>query len=63
MQSLDRRIAALEAADPINQRRVIRCRLGESVEDAHKRHGIGAEQKNVLIIQRVIVDPKAVAHA
>ncbi len=63
MQNLDRRIAALEAADPNRTRRVIRCLLGETPEHAAKRCGIGADHTNVLAIRRVIVDPKEVVHA
>jgi hypothetical protein len=63
MQNLDRRIAALEASDPNRMRRVIRCLLGETPEQAARRYGITANQANVLAIRRVIVDPKEAAHA
>ncbi len=63
MQNLDRRIAALEASDPNRVRRVIRCLLGETPEQAARRCGIATEQSNVLVIQRVVVDPKEATHA
>nr|WP_186329676.1 hypothetical protein [Variovorax boronicumulans] len=44
-------------------RRVIRCLLGETPEQAARRCGIIANQANVLAIRRVIMDPKEAAHA
>lgn len=63
MQSLEKRIAALEAASPAEPFRAIRMEIGESETDCRLRCGIPADAANVLFIQRVIVSPGEVRHA
>ena len=63
MQSLEKRIAALEAASPADPLRAIRMEIGESEADCRLRCGIQADATNVLFIQRVIVAPGEVRRA
>lgn len=63
MQSIEKRISALEAASPADPFHAIRLEAGETEADALKRCGIPADATNVLFIQRVIVSLGEVGHA
>ena len=63
MQSIEKRIAALEAARPVDPFRAFRLEAGETEQAARLRLGIPAHAANVLFIQRVIVSPGEVLHA
>lgn len=63
MQSIERRIAALEAARPVDASYAVRMEIGESEADCRRRCGIPVDAANVLFISRVIVRPVGVHHA
>ena len=63
MQSLEKRIAALEAAKPKDPFRAYRLEAGETEQAACLRLGITADAANVLFIRRVIVSPGGMSHA
>ena len=63
MPSIEKRIAALEAAKPVDPFQAFRLEAGETEQAARLRLGIPADAVNVLFIQRVIVSPGEVRHA
>jgi hypothetical protein len=63
MQSIEKRIAALEAARPVDPFRAFRLEVGEPEQAARRRCGIPAEAVNVLFIGRVIISPRKVQYA
>ena len=61
MQSLERRVTALEAALPTEQGSAALMWTGESESACRQRCGIAADEANVLFIQ--LVSPKELSHA
>ena len=56
MQSLERRVAALEAKKPNDPFMAFRMLAGENEAEARLRCGVAEDAINVLFIQRVIVE-------
>lgn len=63
MQSIEKRIAALEAARPVDPFRAFRLKSGETEQAARRRCGIPADAVNVLFIERVIIFTRQVQYA
>ena len=57
MLRLEKRLAALEAAQPVDPFRFIRLEQGETEQEARHRLGIAANAENVWFIERSIVSP------